>query len=288
MNAHLAHVAIAAVTTVAALGWKIAKELGMKRLSVWRQLCRDGFPRNGNRRGTPLMASAQVVQESAAAAENLRQRHRADEDSEKNAESVAGVYRAWGLLQARGTYLRNTHKGSAGRKRMEDSRVGGWRELTRAEQQFYHTLYQHSPTVARIFESGTCFGWVYPSVASLPPLQLFMDPSQPICFLLGSFPSMGEDPGGFAAGVLGVFASGIWAQIHRSLNTMFTVVIDIFPPMSTNVPCVQDGMECKKSHHVDIIDLMSRLNHPTRDIMIHNHRALVLILAAGRYRLLQG
>jgi|LakMenEpi03Aug12_release.lakeMendotaPanAssembly.Ray.scaffolds.fasta_scaffold3664070_1 hypothetical protein len=45
---------------------------------------------------------------------------------------------------------------------------------------------------------------------------------------------MGEDPGGFENGVLGAFATGMWAQMHPDLCGMFTIVVDMLPPMSTN------------------------------------------------------
>ena len=45
---------------------------------------------------------------------------------------------------------------------------------------------------------------------------------------------MGEDPGGFENGVLGAFATGIWAQIHPDLSGMFTIVVDVLSPMSTH------------------------------------------------------
>jgi hypothetical protein len=40
----------------------------------------------------------------------------------------------------------------------------------------------------RIFESGVCFGWIYPSIASLPPFKDFMNPKKAIVILAGSFP----------------------------------------------------------------------------------------------------
>jgi hypothetical protein len=45
---------------------------------------------------------------------------------------------------------------------------------------------------------------------------------------------MGEDPGEFSNGVLGEFATGMWAQMHSDLAEMFTIVVDVLPPMSTN------------------------------------------------------
>ena len=43
-----------------------------------------------------------------------------------------------------------------------------------------------------------------------------------------------DHPGEFANGVLGAFATGIWAQIHPDLSGMFTIVVDVLSPMSTH------------------------------------------------------
>ena len=92
-----------------AVGFGIAYDKARARLNEWRQECRLGFPRNGNRRETPLLTAGSIIESATADAESLRERHRRDEARERleaSGETVTGVYAAWSLLRQRGQYLR--------------------------------------------------------------------------------------------------------------------------------------------------------------------------------------
>ena len=92
-----------------AVGFGIAYDKARARLSTWRQECRLGFPRNENRRETPLLASKSVIESASADADSLRQRHREDEARERqqaSGETMTGIYAAWSLIRQRGQHLR--------------------------------------------------------------------------------------------------------------------------------------------------------------------------------------
>jgi hypothetical protein len=119
-------------------------------------------------------------------------------------ETVAGIYAAHATLLARARLLRDpssTHYVT--RSVYECQMLGSFRGMTAEEYGLRDDLYSDSHIIARLYETGLTWGWLYPPVFSLPPPDVFVDSNSLIIIVAASYPSLGEEPGGFAGGGAG-------------------------------------------------------------------------------------
>ena len=87
---------------------------------------------------------------------------------------------------------------------------------------------------------------------SLPDLNVFTQAMAKILFNIGSYPSLGEEPGKFSKSVLGVFMSALLRDA-RVKQDVVLVVIDVMPPMATSVRALHKGDTLVDLHHIDSI-----------------------------------
>ena len=126
-------------------------------------------------------------------------------------------------------------------------------------------------------------------------MTMFLDPNSLVAMIAASFPSLGEAPGGFAEGPLGLGQDGFWRDLCKETTGTFSLVLDYFPPMSVNIPSLHDdenienqgnaGSEMELTH-IDIIALERRLGVTLRRIFARNHRAAVVLFRTERAKIL--
>ena len=203
-------------------------------------------------------------------------------------ETVAGIYAAHATLLARARLLRDpssTHYVT--RSVYECQMLGSFRGMTAEEYGLRDDLYSDSHIIARLYETGLTWGWLYPPVFSLPPPDVFVDSNSLIVIVAASFPSLGEEPGGFAQGPLGQGQDGFWRTLCPETHGTFSLVLDFFPPMSTWVKGLHQGEETTDLRHIDVITMESRLTTSLRRLFSRNHRAAVSVIVAQRVAILR-
>jgi len=109
---------------------------------------------------------------------------------------------------------------------------------------------------------------------TIPSLDVFKRAAAKVLFKVGSYPSLGEEPGKFFDSVLSVFMSGLIAETGVEGETAF-VVIDVMPPMATSVQAKHQGHKLVNLHHVDSIAYFKALPNGLHKIMTMNHSAIV-------------
>ena len=134
--------------------------------------------------------------------------------------------------------------------------------------------------------TGLSWGWLYPPVFSLPDADMFVDVNSLIVIVAGSYPSLGEEPGGFAQGPLGQGQDGFWDTLSPETAGTFTLLIDYFPPMSTWVKGLHQGEETDELRHIDVITMQRRLTASLRRLFGRNNRLAVSVFAAHRAAIL--
>jgi len=107
-----------------------------------------------------------------------------------------------------------------------------------------------------------------------------------VLFNVGSFPSLGEEPGKFFDSVLGFFMPGLMADAQVEGDVAF-VVIDVIPPMATSVHALHQDDDLKDFHHIDSIAYFKALPDGLQKIFTMNHDAIVKFLCSQREQILE-
>jgi len=124
-------------------------------------------------------------------------------------------------------------------------------------------------------------------VINLPSLEVFKPAMMKVLFSVGYFPSLGEEPNKFFDSVLGVFMTALLADAGVERGVAM-VVIDVMPPMATNVKALHQGDNLVDYHHIDLIAYFKALPDGLQKIFTMIHDAIVTFLVAQREQILEG
>jgi len=107
-----------------------------------------------------------------------------------------------------------------------------------------------------------------------------------VLFNVGSFLSLGEEPGKFFDRVLGVFMTALLVDAGVE-GGVAMVVIDVMPPMATSVKALHQGDALVDYHHVDSIAYFKALPDGLQKILTMNHDSIVRFLVTQREQIMQ-
>jgi len=110
-----------------------------------------------------------------------------------------------------------------------------WRH---GQEEVYDEVYKHSRLLARVYKTTCWAGYRHVPVISLPSLLVFKRATSKTLFNVGSYPSLGEEPGKFFDSILGVFMTALLGDARVEGDGAF-VVFDVMPPMATSVRALQ-------------------------------------------------
>jgi hypothetical protein len=123
-------------------------------------------------------------------------------------------------------------------------------------------------------------------MVNLPSLDVFKQAIMKVMFNVGSFASLGEEPGKFFDSVLGVFMTALLADAGVE-GGVAMIVIDVMPPMATSVKAMHRGDNLLDYHHIDSIAYFKALPEGLQKIFIMNHDAIVSFLVTERQHILE-
>ena len=271
-----------------------ARREGLAATRQWRERSPDlrdepGVSRGANKRSQPwlaalLLINACDVRTAATCLLDKHEREVAYDIEVGYADTIEGFYIAHDMLRELAVRLRRTTSTT----HLEQNRVGVLRPLTVQESAFRDRLRLHSHILARSYETCAALNFIFPPVASLPPISVFLSKTSLISINASSFPSLGEQPGEFAHGPLGQFMAGIWRQADGDLADMFTLLVYLLPAMSTYACALSDDDELSlEPEHINIVKFVDTLTQPCREMLVANCRETVLFLRDNRLRVLQ-
>ena len=150
-------------------------------------------------------------------------------------------------------------------------RKGSWRDR---QEQVYAEIYKCSRLLARVHKTACWAGYRHVPVINLPSLDVFKQAIMKVLFNVGSFASLGEEPGKFFDSVLGVFMTALLADAGVEGGAAM-IVIDVMPPMATSVKAMHRGDNLVDYHHIDSIAYFKALPEGLQKIIMMNHDAIV-------------
>lgn len=271
-----------------------ARAVGIAATRQWRDRPPDlqdepGVSRGSNRRRQPWLAAMMLIhaadlRESAERLQAAHEREVAQDLNNGYADTIEGFYIAHGMLKEHAVRLRR----NTSTRTLEAHRVGVFRTLTAQERGFRDRIRMHSHILARSYETCVACNFVFPPVASLPAIQLFLSRNSKISINASSFPSLGEQPGLFADGPLGQFMTAVWWQAGGGLEDMFTLLVDLLPAISTYACALSDDGELsEKPEHIQIVKFVDALSPACRAMLVANCKETVLFLREQRLHILQ-
>ena len=133
-------------------------------------------------------------------------------------------------------------------------------------------------------------GYRHVPVINLPSLDVFKQVLMKVLFNVGSFLSLGEEPGKFFDRVLGVFMTALLADAGVEgvvALPSIMVVIDVTVPMATSVKALHQGDNLVDYHHIDSIAYFKALPDGLQKIFTMNHDGIVKFLVTQRQQIME-